>query len=36
MEAVLARCKGRKEMRRDNPKGVMRFQGGAVDQREVG
>ena len=35
MQAVLAKCKGRKEMRRDNAKGLIRFQGGAVDKREV-
>jgi len=36
MEAVLARCRGRKEMRRESGKGLIRFRGGNVDDRQVG
>jgi len=35
MSGVLTKCKSRKEMRRGNPRGLIRFRGGDVDEREV-
>lgn len=35
MSAVLAACRGRKEMRASGGKGLIRFQGGEVDERQV-
>lgn len=35
MEDVLAKLKGRKEMRKENIRGVIRFKSGDVDSRDV-
>lgn len=35
VKEVLEGCKGKKEMRKGNEKGLIRFRGGEVDLREV-
>lgn len=35
MTAILEKCRGKKEMKKESSKGMIRFKGGEIDEREV-
>lgn len=36
MTEILGKCRGKKEMKKESSKGMIRFKGGEIDEREVG
>lgn len=35
MTEILKKCRGKKEMKKESNKGMIRFKGGEIDEREV-
>lgn len=35
MTEILGKCRGKKEMKKESSKGMIRFKGGEIDEREV-
>lgn len=35
MTEILEKCRGKKEMKKESSKGMIRFKGGEIDEREV-